>query len=1390
MMRSHALVVVSLVAVVGTVGSAWAGTPCEPRGYPSANAPARGFTTNTTFHALGRIDLDGSGPSPERLVAHPRTDGAEFGEPALLGGEQVGGELWAWDGLAGAWEAIPGQFLNAALLPRGRVSEMKLHDADGDGPGEPVLVAVGEFARVGEVPAVNVAAWSASTGWSAVGAATALGPRINDVVSGEALGLGSGEGVKLVVGGLLNAGGAPAGAPQSGVAVWDGASWQILGVPAELGVGAEVRALAIFDADGPGPEPALLYAASTFATRYWSGTGWDPITPGLSNGTYDMTVWNSTGFGPRLVFVGEYPGIEETQFVPARVVLWDGLAKTVVPGFPFERAVRASAFTFAPTFEGATDALAVSGESIASRGFVDGGVAIYDGSWDTVARHTASPMPLIAGVDDDGDGPNGPSLVIADAERGAPLTDSDDQPLDELARYEGFTVGRWVNASESAPIDNPNLYMCGDLAFSSSYLVLEDNVGNRLDDNRTMTIPTGGWFLRGIAVYDDQTTIELNGQGLDLIGAGAAFDAPAIVIGGGLANSARLTFVSAPATSNVTSWRPVLVGVGQAGEGVDSELRIRQGVDARFGALLVGVDPGSSGQVTLSPDGVLTRLEVVQVFPEVQPRLLLGGAEGSSGAMTVGDGAEFYMFTGGVGDVTVGEAGNGQLTVQPGGQFFLDAASMRLAVEPGSDATFTADGRVGMVSPLDVGVGGDATLSVGQGSRFTLQRALRLGVEAGSVGRVIARGADTIFEAVSSGVVNVGVDGTGVLSALDSATVDIATRIDIGARGQLGGDGLVRFVESGAVGVLSRGVVSPASASPSPTDPTQPSVATLTIEGPYVQERASASAGSAGRLLIDVDARGPGPLAHDRLSVIGVAELGGQLDVRLMGNVPPAMGAIGAGIEVVSASTLTGAFEVANFPGLPPNEAGRGRFFRFVTQANQRGGSSVVIVEDVLADDIEAGDAQDYSLGGAGTSAALGDLDNDGDRDLVVTVPDPADPVNNAGSIVILFNGGTTGGMWAGFTSTRQVLVGRNPSDVAIAEFDGEPGLDIAVTNQTDGTLAILTNPGTGEFGPPLAEFTYEVGAGPVSVTASDIDLNGSVDALVALGTEQRVVLLLNSGNDFRAWTGLAVSASIGLAGAPTDAVNVDVDDDKFDDVVTPQPSERKVTVSRNRLGGARGIGFDEPVDVAVPGEPVAIATGDLNLDGRRDVVVALANTNQLAVLVNNGTASFQSPLTIPAGTGPTSVTLGRLDADADLDIAVVTSNAQGQRVVRLIRNDLFGGQLQFAFQADLQPGSAPAFVLAGDVTNDGADDLVSVNAGGNVRGVGGSSDLSVFTFEVCRGDANNDRAIDLKDIQATLANFSNDYRPGTGPGDSNGDGVVTFRDVITSLAEFGVECR
>jgi hypothetical protein len=55
--------------------------------------------------------------------------------------------------------------------------------------------------------------------------------------------------------------------------------------------------------------------------------------------------------------------------------------------------------------------------------------------------------------------------------------------------------------------------------------------------------------------------------------------------------------------------------------------------------------------------------------------------------------------------------------------------------------------------------------------------------------------------------------------------------------------------------------------------------------------------------------------------------------------------------------------------------------------------------------------------------------------------------------------------------------------------------------------------------------------------------------------------------------------------------------------------------------------------------------------------------------------------------------------------------------------------------------------------------------------------------------DANGDGAVNFADITAVLANFGEDYSPGTGMGDANGDGVVTFGDVTAVLSAWGMEC-
>ncbi len=58
-----------------------------------------------------------------------------------------------------------------------------------------------------------------------------------------------------------------------------------------------------------------------------------------------------------------------------------------------------------------------------------------------------------------------------------------------------------------------------------------------------------------------------------------------------------------------------------------------------------------------------------------------------------------------------------------------------------------------------------------------------------------------------------------------------------------------------------------------------------------------------------------------------------------------------------------------------------------------------------------------------------------------------------------------------------------------------------------------------------------------------------------------------------------------------------------------------------------------------------------------------------------------------------------------------------------------------------------------------------------------------------CLGDANMDGIVNFGDVTSVLANWLNDYTPGTGPGDADGDGLVNFADVTAALAEWLNTC-
>src|SRR5262249_6794405 len=98
---------------------------------------------------------------------------------------------------------------------------------------------------------------------------------------------------------------------------------------------------------------------------------------------------------------------------------------------------------------------------------------------------------------------------------------------------------------------------------------------------------------------------------------------------------------------------------------------------------------------------------------------------------------------------------------------------------------------------------------------------------------------------------------------------------------------------------------------------------------------------------------------------------------------------------------------------------------------------------------------------------------------------------------------------------------------------------------------------------------------------------------------------------------------------------------------------DRSVSV----LLGLGGGTFSQQVKLTADINPFGLAVGDIDRDGAPDLVCAnqgdAASAGNIQVFFNNGAGTFIVNQTIPGGDRPRSVTLGDLNGDGLLDIAV-----------------------------------------------------------------------------------------------------------------------------------------
>ncbi len=345
-------------------------------------------------------------------------------------------------------------------------------------------------------------------------------------------------------------------------------------------------------------------------------------------------------------------------------------------------------------------------------------------------------------------------------------------------------------------------------------------------------------------------------------------------------------------------------------------------------------------------------------------------------------------------------------------------------------------------------------------------------------------------------------------------------------------------------------------------------------------------------------------------------------------------------------------------------------------------------------------------------SIAIADVNGDGVPDLLVATTADQGPISNPGFANVILGSKSSPGTFD--SGVQYAITGTDPSGIAVTDLTGSGQLDLVVSNSSSGSISVFMHGATpGSFLPAVNIVT---GGQPNQVVAGDLTGSGASRDLALADNSpsgNAIILVHDAANpgQFLApimlptnnYTPSVAIGSIGNGKVAVVAATYDINGNNGTVYVFVETSTAPVT-------------FAAAMTFPAGAQPQAVRIADVNGDGLPDLVVANYGPGSdgtgmagVSVLLQNATSpgTFLAPVSYQTPFGAIDVAVGDLDGDGRPDLVVASLGPDFTGAVSVLLQNAAPAQAGTFAAATVYPGMGqPLSVAIGDLNGDGHPDI------------------------------------------------------------------------------------